>query len=106
MLAHYLRGLGVAQEELVAISMERSLDMIVGILGILKSGGAYVPLDPAYPKERLAFMMGDAQVRVVVTQQHFVEALPANDTTMVCLDTDWDQIAQERLENPHRQVAL
>ena len=68
-LAHYLQGLGVGPEKLVGICVERSLEMVVGLLGILKAGGAYVPLDPAYPRERLAFMLEDSQFSVLLTQQ-------------------------------------
>ena len=94
-LAHYLKGLGVGPEVLVGICVERSLEMVVGLLGILKAGGAYVPLDPAYPKERLAFMLQDAQALVLLTQQRLVERLPQDGTKVVCLDTDWAAIAQE-----------
>ena len=94
-LAHYLKGLGVGPEVLVGICVERSLEMVVGLLGILKAGGAYVPLDPAYPKERLAFMLQDAQALVLLTQQRLVERLPQDGTKVVCLDTDWGAIAQE-----------
>jgi non-ribosomal peptide synthetase component F len=76
-LAHYLRETeGVGPETLVGISMERSLEMVVGLLGILKAGAAYVPLDPAYPKERLAFMVEDAQVGVLLTRDGMVDRLP------------------------------
>ena len=68
-LAHHLRALGVGPEVLVAICLERSLETVIGLLGILKAGGAYVPLDPAYPQERLAFMLRDAQVPVLLTQR-------------------------------------
>jgi len=68
-LAHYLRQLGVGPEVLVGICIERSLEMVVGVLSILKAGGAYVPLDPAYPPERLNFMLSDAQVSLLLTQQ-------------------------------------
>ena len=68
-LAHYLRKLGVGTETLVGISVERSLEMVVGLLGILKAGGAYVPLDPQYPKQRLAFMLEDTQARILLTQE-------------------------------------
>ena len=94
-LAHYLKGLGVGPEVLVGICVERSLEMVIGLLGILKAGGAYVPLDPAYPKERLAFMLQDAQASVLLTQQRLVERLPQYGTKVVCLDTDWGAIAQE-----------
>jgi non-ribosomal peptide synthetase component F len=70
-LAHHLQALGVKPEVLVGICVERSLEMIVGLLAILKSGGAYLPLDPAYPRERIAFMLEDAKVSTVLTQ-HFL----------------------------------
>ncbi len=92
-LAHYLQTLGVKPEVLVGICVERNLDMVVGMLGILKAGGAYVPLDPNYPQERLQFMLADAQVPVLLTQQHLVEILPEHGAQVVCLD-DWEAIAQ------------
>ena len=76
-LAHYLRKLGVGPEVLVGICMERSLEMVVGLLGILKAGGAYVPLDPAYPKERLAFMVEDTGIAVVADTTRMIPAIPA-----------------------------
>ncbi|MGV0104585.1 Non-ribosomal peptide synthetase [Nostoc sp. DSM 114160] len=98
-LAHYLRSLGVKSDTLVGLCVERSLLTIVGILGILKAGGAYVPLDPEYPTERLSFMLEDAQVKVLVTQQQLVDTIPQHQAHIVCLDTDWEKIAQECL-NP------
>ncbi|MFN6461422.1 MAG: amino acid adenylation domain-containing protein [Nostoc sp. DedVER02] len=99
-LAHYLQKLGVKPEVLVGICVERSLSTIIGILAILKAGGAYVPLDPAYPPERLAFILQDAQVSVLLTQQHFIENLPQYQTNVVCLDTDWERITQQSPQNP------
>ena len=99
-LAHYLRTLGVKPEVLVGICVERSIKMIVGLLGILKAGGAYVPLDPSYPKERLAYMLSDAQPSVLLTQQSLVDSLPEHTSQMVCLDADWGVIVQESLVNP------
>ena len=93
-LAHDLQSLGVGPETLVGLCVERSLAMIVGLLGILQAGGAYVPLDPAYPPERLAFMLADAQVPVVVTQHCLLEILPVSAAQVVCLDTDWPTVAQ------------
>src|SRR5262249_21368596 len=75
-LAHHLRTLGVGPEVCVGLCVERSLEMVVGLLGILKAGGAYVPLDPAYPLERLATMLADARVAVLVTQQQCMASLP------------------------------
>ncbi len=99
-LAHHLQRLGVGAEICVGICVERSLDILVGLLGILKAGAAYLPLDPAYPQERLTFMLEDAQVPVLLTQQPQVEKLPSHRAKVVCLDTDWDAINRESQENP------
>ena len=103
-LAHYLRSLGVTLDVLVALCVERSLDMVVGLLGVLKAGGAYLPLDPEYPIERLSFMLEDAQVSVLLTQQHLIERLPKYQAKLVCLDETWSQIAQNNQENPSSGV--
>lgn len=99
-LAHRLRALGVRPEVRVGILIERSLEMVVGLLGILKAGGTYVPLDPSYPKERVAFMLEDAAVAVLVTQAGLVESIQAHHTQVVRLDADWKAIAEESTENP------
>lgn len=99
-LAHYLQALGVGPEVLVGICVERSLEMVVGLLGILKAGGAYVPLDPAYPQERLAFMLEDASVPVLLTQAQQQKKLPPHSARVVCLDKDWSEIAFQSEENP------
>ena len=99
-LAHYLQTLGVGPEVLVGICVERSLEMAIGLLGILKAGGAYVPLDPAYPQERLTFMLEDAQVPVLLTQQYLADKLPPHNTQTICLDTNINEIAQYSQENP------
>jgi aspartate racemase len=96
-LAHHLRRLGVGPGVLVGICLERSLEMVIGLLGILKAGGAYVPLDPAYPKERLAFMLEDSEVSILLTQERLVGHSPLK---VVCLDTDWESISQESQEDP------
>jgi len=103
-LAHHLRALGVVPETLVGICMERSFDLVVGLLGILKAGGAYVPLDPTYPPERLAFMIDDAGVLVLLTQQHLLETLPPHEAKVVCLDSDWPGIASAEEVNPTTTV--
>ncbi|HTA29834.1 MAG TPA: AMP-binding protein, partial [Candidatus Cybelea sp.] len=86
-LAHYLRGIGVGPEVLVAICMERSLEMVIGLLAVLKAGGAYVPLDPSYPKERLALILEDARAAVLLTQERLVSGLPPHQSRVLCLDT-------------------
>ncbi|KAB8320090.1 non-ribosomal peptide synthetase [Tolypothrix campylonemoides VB511288] len=99
-LAHRLQALGVRPEVLVGIYIERSLKMLVGLLGILKAGGAYVPLDPAYPQERLAFMLEDSQVALLLTQKSLVNSLPKHEMQVICLDSDWETIATESVEKP------
>ncbi|MBD2498497.1 non-ribosomal peptide synthetase [Nostoc sp. FACHB-280] len=98
-LAHYLRSLGVKPDTLVGICVERSLDMIVGLLGILKAGGAYVPLDPDYPAERLSFMLVDTQIKVLLTQEKLRESLPGHQARVVYLDTDWNSISLKNQDN-------
>src|SRR2546429_8427072 len=98
-LAHYLQNLGVGPEVLVGICVERSVEMVVGLLGILKAGGAYLPLDPEYPPERLSFMIEDAQVSVLLTQQRLLASLPSHETRVCCLDRDREEISQEREVN-------
>ncbi|MEH1767283.1 MAG: amino acid adenylation domain-containing protein [Nostoc sp.] len=103
-LAHYLRSLGVKPEVLVGICVERSLYMVIGLLGILKAGGAYVPLDPTYPQERLSFILEDAKVPLLLTQARLVKAIPQHQSKVVCLDTDCLLIAQENKENSITEV--
>jgi amino acid adenylation domain-containing protein len=98
-LAHYLQKLGVKPEVFVGICVERSIEMLVGLLGILKAGGAYVPLDSTYPKERLAFMLEDARAPVLLTQQRLLEIIPFHSGKVVCLDTNWQEIGKEISEN-------
>ncbi|MEG4345120.1 amino acid adenylation domain-containing protein [Microcoleus sp. A003_D6] len=99
-LARYLQSLGVEPEVLVGICVERSVDMIVGILGILKAGSAYVPIDPAYPSERIASMLDDSQLPVLLTQKQLLASLPEHQARIVCLDADWEEISQESELSP------
>jgi amino acid adenylation domain-containing protein len=92
-VAAYLRARGAGPETLVGICVERSVEMVAGLLGILKVGAAYVPLDPGYPAERLAFMLEDSGVRVLLTQARLRGRLPAHAGETVCLDADWPAIA-------------
>ena len=99
-LAHYLQALGIKPDMRVGICLERSLEMLIGILGVLKAGGAYVPLDPLYPQQRLAFMLEDSQAPVLLTERHVMECLPEHSAHVVCLDTDRDDIALQCEDNP------
>ena len=99
-LAHRLQALGVGPGTLVGICVERSLEMVVGLLGVLKAGGAYVPLDPTYPKERLGFILDDIKAFLLLTQQRLAERLPEHSALVVCLDTDWEVIAKEGRQDP------
>lgn len=103
-LAHYLQSLGVAPEILVGICIERSLAMVVGVLGIIKAGAAYLPLDPAYPQERLAFMLEDTKAPVLLTQQHLLEKLPQHRAKVICLDRDQERLARHSADNPINSV--
>jgi len=99
-LAHHLRGLGVGPGDVAGIFMERSLEMIVGVLGVLKAGAACLPLDPSLPHERLAFMLRDAGGPVVLAQQRLATKLPETGACVVCLDSDWEAVARSSEENP------
>ncbi len=90
-LAHYLIGLGVGPESLVGVCLERSFELVVSLLGILKAGGAYVPLDPSYPPARLAFMITDTQMPLMLTQRALKDQLPETHARVVCLDTNIPQ---------------
>ncbi|HEU4930898.1 MAG TPA: amino acid adenylation domain-containing protein, partial [Pyrinomonadaceae bacterium] len=99
-LAHALRRRGVSQESVVGVCTERSLELIIGLLGVLKAGAAFVPLDPTYPKDRLAFMLDDSRCEVLLTQQHLLPGLPQHEINTICLDSDWSEIATESTEKP------
>ncbi len=103
-VAHYLNSVGVGIENRVGIFVERSLDVLIGLLGILKAGAAYVPLDPNYPRDRLLLMSEDAGLSLVLTQQRLVGALADVDAKKVCLDSDWPQIAVCSAQNPAARV--
>ncbi|KVQ86816.1 non-ribosomal peptide synthetase, partial [Burkholderia ubonensis] len=99
-LAHHLIALGVAPDSLVGVAMERSLDMIVALLAVLKAGGAYVPVDPDYPAERVRFMIDNAQLRWLLTQQHLLAALPDTDARLIVVDRDAHEFAAAPAANP------
>ncbi len=98
-VAHHLRSLGVGPEVLVGVFMERSPEMVIALYGILKAGGAYVPFDPDYPKERLAFMMEDTQVPIMLTQKHLQIKLPESNVRVICMDSNRENISKESPNN-------
>ncbi|MBA3947501.1 MAG: amino acid adenylation domain-containing protein, partial [Herpetosiphonaceae bacterium] len=104
-LAHYLQARGVGPEVRVGICMHRSCELVIGLLAILKAGGAYVPLDPSYPAERLAYMLADSHVAVILTQQELVAVLPTQTAPVVCLDTDASLRADLSATNPTPPLA-
>jgi non-ribosomal peptide synthetase component F len=104
-LAHRLRALGVRADTLVGIAMERSLDLIVGLMAIHKAGGGYLPMDLVYPRERMEFMLADAGARIVLTSSASKSKLPEHAGTTLCLDTDWPSIASEPDTNPEWAAA-
>lgn len=103
-LAHYLRSLGIGAESLVGVCMDRSIEMVVALLGVLKSGGAYLPLDPSYPGERLSFMLADAKAPLLLTQGTLLGGLPKYEGKIVCLDADWDLIDRFPIDAPESHI--
>ena len=101
-LAHALRKRGVCPDALVGVCMDRSLEMVVALYGVLKAGGAYLPLDPEYPLDRLTFMLEDSRPAVILTQDHLVGVLPEHRAVVIRLDSEWDAIASEPTENLSR----
>jgi amino acid adenylation domain-containing protein len=99
-LAHYLRSQGVGPDVLVGVCLERSLEMVIGLLAILKAGGAYVPLDPGYPQDRLDFMLHDVGTAIVLSQEACRGKLEASTATVLCLDSEWAKLAGASEANP------
>ena len=99
-LAHHLKALAIGPEMLVAISMERSLEMMIALFAILKAGAAFLPLDPTYPKERLEFMLEDSEAVLLLTQERVRHHVASSDTPIIAIDTEWATIAQQSDQNP------
>src|SRR6185295_15678207 len=99
-LAHFLKRRGVGPEVLVGVCIERSFEMVVGLLAILKAGGAYVSLDPSHPTERISYMLRDSGARLLLTQQRLGETLASWDGDTIYVDSDWTEIALAPVENP------
>ena len=104
-LAHYLRKLGAGPESLVGLCIERSELAAIGVLGILKSGAAYVPIDPTYPKDRVASILQDASIKILVSQTSVLGALPDHRASVIAIDRDWHSITSEPVENPEPRAA-
>ncbi len=98
-LGRYLQRLGVGPESLVAICFERSLDLVAGMVAVLKAGAAYLLLEPTHPKERLGFMLEDSRAQVLLTQEQYLQTVSSHEAHTVCLDRDWKAIADESDEN-------
>ncbi|MGD9488076.1 MAG: amino acid adenylation domain-containing protein [Calditrichaceae bacterium] len=103
-IANYLIKKGAGPEQFIGLSVERSIEMIAGILGILKSGAAYVPLDPYYPRERLAFAIRDCGIKYILTQDRFLDGFPGTNTELISFDSDSDYFAAESAKNPKTDV--
>nr|QEO74875.1 condensation domain-containing protein [uncultured bacterium] len=99
-VAHYLRELGVGSEVLVGLMMDRSIEMIVSLLGVMKAGGAYLPLDPRYPRERLAYMLDESAVPILLTQEHLLDSVSSQWAQVICIDSEWETISQQSSANP------
>ncbi|HEX8558420.1 MAG TPA: amino acid adenylation domain-containing protein [Pyrinomonadaceae bacterium] len=104
-LARRLREMGVGPEAVVGVLMERSVEMVVGLLGILKAGGAYLPLDPSYPAERISFMLEDSKVSLLLTQRRLLDGLPPGGPQVMSLDSDWPLVAGREAGNLDAPVA-
>lgn len=104
--ANYLRKLGTGPDDLVGLCVERSLEMVIGILGILKAGAAYIPVDPEYPGSRVEFMIKDSKAKVLITQKSLADALPKVISNIVFIDDDWDEISKEDENNFESNASL
>jgi aspartate racemase len=101
-LAHHLTKQGIGPEVIVGLALDRSVEMIVSLLAILKAGGAYLPLDPSYPRERLSFMIEQTNARIILTQKHLLDRLPASQASVIALDLEWSDLRVEDEQNPSR----
>ena len=105
-LAHYLQRAGIRPEEFVGIYMERSIETVIAILGVLKAGGAYLPIDLAYPRERLEFMLADSKAPVLLTQKQFADGFAGFGGKIICVDANAGNISLESAENPVVELLL
>ncbi|MEO8041987.1 MAG: amino acid adenylation domain-containing protein [Acidobacteriota bacterium] len=105
-LAKYLRSIGTTHESLVGLCVERSLDMMIGLLGIMKSGGAYVPIDPAFPSERVKAILEDSGVQTIVTQAHLAFDLRDKVEQVICIDIEWEKVAAKSGDQPKTETTV
>ena len=105
-LANYLVSLGVGPETIVGIYMERSIDMLTALVGVHKSGGAYLPMDPVFPKDRLEFMLDNAQVPIILTDSIIKDTLPLNKAKIICISEQWKEISEQSTEKPENRATL
>src|SRR5262249_54360196 len=103
-LGHFLKKRGVGPEVRVAVCVERSLEMVLGVLGVMKAGGAYIPLDGMYARERLPVIMQDAQCPVLLTQHNMLDIVPKTGAEIIALDSAWEAISKESKENPRHET--
>ncbi|MCP4001369.1 MAG: amino acid adenylation domain-containing protein, partial [Gammaproteobacteria bacterium] len=103
-LANYLRSKGVGPDTPVGVCVDRSLELVITLLGILKAGGAYVPLDPEYPQQRLTYMLEDADISLLVTQSKLHSSFPDYDIDVFLIDEDWDKLSNEATNNPEQNA--
>lgn len=103
-LAHFLQKQGIRPESVVGVCVEKSIEMVLGLLGVMKAGGAYLPMDPKYPAERLAYMIQDSGTQIILTQDHLLGVLPPNHARSICLDSHWETIAKETTGNPKTKM--
>jgi amino acid adenylation domain-containing protein len=99
-LAHFLKSIGVGSDQMVGVYLERSLDMLIALLGVMKAGGAYVPMDPIYPPQRIQFMMEDSQMQVLITQRSLLDSLPSNTAQCVLIDENRNTLDNQIKDNP------
>jgi amino acid adenylation domain-containing protein/natural product biosynthesis luciferase-like monooxygenase protein len=99
-LAHWLRARGAGPDVRIAICIERGLDLLIGLLGVLKAGAAYVPLDRAYPRDRLAYMLGDCAPALLLTEQKLLDRIDAGPVPRFCIDSDWAELAEQSIADP------
>ena len=106
LLANYLKSIGVGPEVVVGFCLDRSIDLVVSILGIMKARGAYLPLDPSFPEDRLAYLLSDSKISILITNQDLQKKLPGDGVKVIDLGVDWEVISQYSAKKPDHEVSL